>query len=156
MIVYRLVKAKHEQQAFTGEGARASGGRWNSKGVPAVYASDSAALALAEVAVNLQSGTALRHYVLLHAELPDALVQYLPEDALPANWRDSIPPGSTQAVGNAFLAERRALALRVPSSVVPGFNFLVNPLHEAFARFRNMGRTPLQVDARLQQLERGA
>jgi RES domain-containing protein len=36
---WRIVKAKHATTAFSGEGAAKTGGRWNSRGVPVVYAS---------------------------------------------------------------------------------------------------------------------
>ncbi|MHB8148190.1 MAG: RES domain-containing protein, partial [Vulcanimicrobiaceae bacterium] len=39
---------KHEATALSGEGARLYGGRWNTPGVAALYASSSLALALLE------------------------------------------------------------------------------------------------------------
>ena len=34
---WRIVKQKHSRSAFSGEGARRFGGRWNSPGVSMVY-----------------------------------------------------------------------------------------------------------------------
>ena len=37
LVGWRIVKQKHVRGAFSGEGARVFGGRWNSIGVPVVY-----------------------------------------------------------------------------------------------------------------------
>ncbi len=63
---WRIVKSRVSTAAFDGEGARLFGGRWNSPGVPAVYASESRALALLEVLVGLGDTTQLDAYVLLN------------------------------------------------------------------------------------------
>ena len=55
IISYRVVKEKYLDSAFDGEGARLYGGRWNSKGVPVVYTSDSLALCSLELFVHLPS-----------------------------------------------------------------------------------------------------
>lgn len=52
-ISYRVVKEKYRGSAFDGEGARLYGGRWNCKGVPVVYTSDSLALCSLEIFVHL-------------------------------------------------------------------------------------------------------
>ena len=49
---WRLIKAVHADDAFSGEGARRGGGRWNSKGVRIVYTSESLSLATLEVMVH--------------------------------------------------------------------------------------------------------
>jgi len=51
--IWRLVKAGRTHSAWDGEGAFRFGGRWNSRGVRAVYASSSLALALLETLVHL-------------------------------------------------------------------------------------------------------
>ncbi len=51
MRVYRLSKLKYSGD-LTGRGAEMSGGRWNSKGSPNIYTSDSIALSRAEIAVR--------------------------------------------------------------------------------------------------------
>jgi RES domain-containing protein len=47
MLVYRIARAAYS--ALDGEGARRSGGRWNSPGTPVVYTAGSRALAVLEV-----------------------------------------------------------------------------------------------------------
>ena len=51
---FRLCKTKHLATAFTGEGARLNGGRWNSPGNSVVYTSASLSLATLEVLVHLE------------------------------------------------------------------------------------------------------
>jgi len=43
---WRVIKRKYLESAFDGEGARRSGGRWNSPGRPAIYTAESSALAI--------------------------------------------------------------------------------------------------------------
>src|SRR5204863_6047762 len=50
---YRIFKPKHAATAFTGEGARLYGGRWNNKGTPMVYTAGSRALAALEMLVHV-------------------------------------------------------------------------------------------------------
>lgn len=50
---WRIVKEKHAATAFSGEGARLYGGRWNSVGTSLVYTSGTKALAALESLVHL-------------------------------------------------------------------------------------------------------
>lgn len=54
MRTWRLTTARHAHTAFTGEGARRYGGRWNAKGVPVVYTAGSLSLAMLEMLVQDQ------------------------------------------------------------------------------------------------------
>jgi hypothetical protein len=58
MRIWRLCREPYAAEAFSGEGARRFGGRWNSRGVPMVYASTSLALAAIELFVHLEPGQA--------------------------------------------------------------------------------------------------
>jgi RES domain-containing protein len=46
LTVWRITTARHVSTAYSGEGARLFGGRWNPKGVPLVYTAESRVLAL--------------------------------------------------------------------------------------------------------------
>ena len=61
---WRIFKPKHAAMAFTGEGARQFGGRWNSKGTAIVYTAGSAALAALEMLVHIASHELLEAYQL--------------------------------------------------------------------------------------------
>ena len=51
---WRITKARHAATAFTGGGAKAYGGRWNSPGTAVVYTAGSISLAILEMLVNMQ------------------------------------------------------------------------------------------------------
>ena len=143
MIVWRLAKAAFA--ALVGEGARTFGGRWNSPGRPVLYASASPSLAVLEVMVHLDLPADLLpdDYRLLEIELPD--------DA-PRERLDAAPleAAASTAIGDEFLARGEALALIVPSVVIPvEWNALVNVSHPAMASVRLVSNRPFAFDPRL-------
>lgn len=131
---YRLVKKKWAREAFTGEGARLFGGRWNSRGYPCVYLAGSESLAMLEVMVHLDAHALLRQYRLFRVAIPDTELDHLAKGDLPDNWRDELAPEETALLGNRWLEEEPAgLALSVPSVIVPReLNYLLNPGHPDF------------------------
>ena len=56
---WRITKRKHARDAFTGEGAREFGGRWNNPGTAIVYTAQSQSLAALEMLVHLDSSELL-------------------------------------------------------------------------------------------------
>jgi Uncharacterized conserved protein len=148
--VWRLVKEKYAGSAFSGEGARQGGGRFNSPGRPVVYTSESLALAELEIMVHLPTSHLLASYVAFRARLPDETVETLDRATLPSNWRQSPVPRSVQAVGDAWLQSGSSLALRVPSAVVPAEdNVLINPQHARFEEVTVGGPLDPDIDDRL-------
>lgn len=132
---WRLVKAKHAERAFDGEGARLFGGRWNSAGTRVVYCSETLALAALEVVVRVQSSRLLTAYVAFPLEFPEALIAIVNPGALPPGWRDTPPPATARQVGDAWIAEARSAVLKVPSAIVEEeYNCLLNPAHADFSR----------------------
>lgn len=150
MHVWRLVKEKYVDSAFSGEGARQGGGRFNSPGRPVVYTSESLALAELEILVHLPTSHLLASYVAFRVRLPDETVEALDRATLPSNWRASPVPRSVQAVGDAWLHSGSSLALRVPSAVVPAEdNVLINPEHARFEEVTIEGPLDPDIDDRL-------
>jgi RES domain-containing protein len=146
---WRLVKTRFLATAWDGEGARAVGGRWNSVGVPVVYVASSLSLALVEVLVHLPAGL-LAAYSAVPVSFEGTHAAELADRDLPADWREVPPPDSTRAIGDRFVADGRALALRVPSVVVPSeSNYLLNPAHPAFASIRIGAPVSFPFDPRL-------
>lgn len=134
MQLWRLVKTRYAATAFDGEGARIHGGRWNSPGTRVAYASSNSALAVLEVVVHMTAGVGLAGYSLVRASIPDSRVEELLASDLPKNWSGSPVPPEVQAIGDAWARSGRALAITVPSAIVPGsYNVLINPAHAAFA-----------------------
>jgi len=148
---FRLVKGRYADQAFDGEGARLSGGRWNSKGVAVVYAADSIALAALELLVHLQSHEILNSYRLYRIEIGNTDLLALDRRDLPEDWRHDPPPSSTARVGDGWVASNDSLALLVPSVVIPAQqNVLINPAHPRFQRaMKTVRQEPFEFDPRL-------
>src|SRR6266571_1768578 len=53
---WRIVATRFASGAFSGEAARAEGGRWNSPGVRMVYTAGTISLALLELLIHLNTG----------------------------------------------------------------------------------------------------
>lgn len=150
MIVWRVVSRRYAASAFDGAGARRSGGRFNSPGVPVVYTSDTLALAVFEVAVHLPSYRALLGRVAFRVEVPDRFVEVLDEAALPPDWRSTPPSRSTQALGDAWVRGARSVALHLPSVLLPHHaNVVLNPAHPDWPAVRVGAPEPVPIDSRL-------
>lgn len=134
LTVWRLLTARFAQSAFSGEGARLYGGRWNRKGVAMVYTAGSQSLAMLEMLV--QDEPLRARYVMVPAALPKNLkIERVIPAQLPADWRDLGGRERLQAIGSDWARRRSSAVLAVPSVVIPTeTNYLLNPLHPAFAR----------------------
>lgn len=132
--VWRLVTSRFALDAFTGEGARLYGGRWNPKGVPMVYTAGSQSLAMLEMLV--QDEPLRARYVMIPAVLPPHLrIERVTPEQLPDNWRDTAARQDLQVLGGVWTRRQSSAVLAVPSAVIPSeTNYLLNPLHPAFSR----------------------
>ena len=148
--LWRVVKRTHAATAFDGKGAQRFGGRWNSPGRRTVYVSASKSLALLEILVHLDVAQRLPRLVAFAFELDERLIERLSAEPLPRQWRTLRGRSITQRFGDEWLASGRALALAVPSTIVPEeSNYLLNPTHPAFARLKFGRPMPFLVDPRL-------
>ena len=149
MQVWRICKSMHAAGAFDGEGARRFGGRWNSPGVPMVYASTSLALAALELFVHLEPGLAPDDLVFLSATLPDgepALT--IARAELPADWRSN--QVASRKIGDDWIRATVSLALMVPSIPIPTeWNVLINPLHPRMSELKVDAPQAFVFDARM-------
>jgi RES domain-containing protein len=149
-IAWRIVKKRHADSAFRGEGARQYGGRWNSPGIPIAYASETRALCLLEVLAGLGSIRHLQSYVLIPATFDDSLILSVVQERLRADWRQSPPPPSTQQIGDEWASLEQSAILRVPSVIVPDeHNYLLNPVHPDFQHIRIGSPEEITIDSRL-------
>jgi RES domain-containing protein len=134
---WRIVGANHQNKAFTGDGARIHGGRWNSKGVAVVYTADSLALASLEMMVNLPAPKLLEKYVRISAHFDPNIVSDLSKADLPLDWNSRPISPSTRTIGDRWIKMRSSAVLRVPSIVVPDeHNYLLNPTHPDFTKIK--------------------
>ena len=152
MLIWRICKARYADEAFLGRGVRRFGGRWNSPGVPMVYASPSLSLAAIELFVHLEPNLQPDDLVSISALLPEGEpAQHLEPDKLPPDWwTDDVEP--LRAIGDRWIGERSSLAIEVPSAAMRmEWNVLVNPLHPAIARLEIDPPQPFHFDARIFQ-----
>jgi RES domain-containing protein len=149
---WRITKRKHARNAFTGEGAREFGGRWNNPGTAIVYTAQSQSLAALEMLVHLDSSELLQKYVLIGVEFDQSLIRPVDPSALPRHWRSDPPPPEARSIGDQWVFAGSSAVLQVPSALVPGENnFLLNPEHQDFARLRFGKPLAFRFDPRLQR-----
>ncbi|MCP1603937.1 RES family NAD+ phosphorylase [Pseudomonas citronellolis] len=130
LYLWRLDRREHADGWDSGIGAELAGGRWNSKGVRAVYASADAATAILEVAVHkgFPALDRVPHVLTCARILDPARVLRVEPGSLPnRNWLvPGIPSHGQQVFGNELLAAHPFIL--IPSAVVPhGWNLLLSP-----------------------------
>jgi len=148
--LWRLCREVHAADAFSGEGARLFGGRWNSRGVPMVYASSSLALATIELFVHLEPHQMPRDLVSIEAFLPeDEQVESWEGKLLPPNWW-SDEFGPMRAQGDSWIRSRQSLAVLVPSVPIrQEWNLLLNPRHPRMSEVTVHAVQPFVFDDRM-------
>jgi RES domain-containing protein len=147
MLVYRLTKEKYKD-SLSGKGAAIMGGRWNSPGVEIIYAASNRALAMSEVAVHVTFEMMPHNYWMMEIELPEKDYEKIID--LPKKWNAFPYAEATRAVGDKFVLEQNALAIKVPSAVVQGeWNILINPNHKNFDQVKIIKAEPFSLDRRL-------
>ena len=134
--VWRLVTKHRRADAFTGEGARLYGGRWNRKGIPMIYTAQSQALAMVEMLV--QDEPLRARYVFIPADIPESLtIERIGLKQLPKNWRSAQQIEWLREYGSKWALSKRTVVLAVLSAVVPTeINYLMNPLHPSFSQIK--------------------
>ena len=149
MRVYRICKKAHA--AFDGEGARLHGGRWNRRGTPVVYASESLALAALELLVHADPSLLPADLVSVAADVPDSVsIESVAARDLPRDWRRHPAPEALADRGTEWAKSGRTAVLAVPSALIPRErNFLLNPAHPDFRKIRPQAAEPFALDARL-------
>lgn len=149
LTVWRLTTARFAKSAFSGEGARLYGGRWNRKGVPMVYTASSQSLAMLEMLV--QDEPLRARYVMIEVRLPKVVtMERIEVEELPSDWRELAVREKLQAIGTEWARKRTSAVLAVPSVVIPAeTNYLLNPLHRGFRRIRIGRPQRFETDLRL-------
>jgi RES domain-containing protein len=150
---YRILKRKFTATAFSGEGARLYGGRWNSPGVAVVYTSSVISLAILEWRCHLSQWPAPPS-VLIEIEFDPSLV-WSPA-RLPANWWLFPFPKANAAVGDHWVRSGRSAVLKLPSAMIPRdhdeYNYLLNPAHPDFGKIKIGRPRTFRMDPRLGSL----
>jgi RES domain-containing protein len=150
MRLWRICRAIHAHGAFSGEGARLYGGRWNSQGVRVIYTSSSLALAAIETFVHLEPNLQPDDLVSIEAEMPhDVATERLDQKSLPRKWY-ALRDESLRIFGDRWIRGGRTLALHVPSAAIRAeWNLLLNPEHSDFRKLKIEKPTLFEFDLRM-------
>jgi len=147
---WRICAPEYADVAYSGEGARIHGGRWNSKGRAVVYSSESISLAVLEQLVHTEDPMVLDAFVVVSATLDEGSIELLAPSSLPDDWRTYPAPSSLKEIGDAWLSEGRSLVLKVPSVTVKGqHNYLINLTHSDFGSIEASEPEALDLDPRI-------
>jgi RES domain-containing protein len=154
-VVWRIAAdtAAYLSDDLSGKGAETTGGRWNRKGTPLVYSSDSIALACLETVVHLGGSDPLPlNRYLVRIDIPAAAWQARTrlDHSLHVGW-DALPEGLVSIEwGTIWAQSAHRLVAQVPSIVVPEeFNVLLNPAHPDVAKLIAKKVRKWTFDARL-------
>jgi RES domain-containing protein len=153
MTAWRITKARTSLEAFSGEGAKLYGGRWNSRGTAVIYTAATRSLAMLEVLVHLRGGrqmTPLIPFLLYPVTFDESLVEAAQEHPLPQDWDHEPPLQSSQSFGDRWASACSSAVLAVPSVIIPAeLNYLLNPRHPRFPKLKIGKPEPCRIDPRL-------
>lgn len=150
--LWRIDQQRHYKTWHTGEGAFRVGGRWNTPGVRAVYASLDPSTACLEVAVHKGFNvldTAPHH--LTSARVIDAAKIHVvpPEDIPNPNWlTPATPSRGQQNHGNGLLREHACIL--IPSAVSRHSWNLIFDADQADLLYDDVKQERFALDPRLQ------
>lgn len=124
-----------------------SDNRWNSSDVQVAYAAESLALAALELLTYTGNYPSLTGYQLFTYELAHEEIEAVDPTVLPTDYTQ------TRRYGDSWAEERRILALKVPSVVVPlSYNYLINPSHPDFDDRKVKAQGAFVYDERIAKL----
>jgi len=147
---WRIVRAASVRSAFTGEGARVYGGRWNSRGTAVIYVGEHESLAALELLVHLTPLSPIDRYLSFRIEWEDKLTEHFPVKNLPPHWNAEPPTFQTMQIGDEWIRAGKSVALAVPSVLSTSeMNFLLNPKHPDFKRIKSSEPIEYRFDSRL-------
>jgi len=147
---WRIVRAARANTAFTGEGARIYGGRWNSPGTAVIYVSEHESLAALELLVHLTPLVPDARYLSFRVEWDDRLTSHLPVKNLPPHWNAEPPGIQTMQIGDEWVHTGRSVSLAVPSVLSTSeVNYLLNPKHPDFRKIKISEPLEYRFDSRL-------
>lgn len=154
MRVFRLAKekpGKYRADDLSGNGAALAGGRWNPKGMAALYTCCHASTAVLEARVHASGLLPVSNFFLITLNVPDEIFHNAYAPDLPGDWnaldRD---PVSTVDLARGWLVTGKQLAMLVPSVVCPSdYNLILNPTHPDMRLVSTVDKQLFTLDRRL-------
>ena len=147
MRAYRIADMRFP--ILDGAGAQLAGGRWNSPGMPVVYAAETFAGAVLEVLVHMGHLKMPKNRVYVELSIPEVLVSTGSVEEMSV-WAVADPIASRR-FGDQWLRTGDSPVLLVPSLVTQGVekNLLINPRHPAFPEIKASASKKVEWDPRL-------
>jgi RES domain-containing protein len=148
------VTKDYPAEDMSGGGAKATGGRWNDKGVALLYTSENRSLACLETLVHVVSGGLPLNRILVRLDVPDTVWQAAILFDPNANIGWDVDPAGLVSIdaGTAWVKSRASALMVVPSAIVPDErNILINPAHADAAQIAATKIRRWTYDARLKK-----
>src|SRR5438067_9672351 len=147
---WRIVRAARVDTAFTGEGSRLYGGRWNSRGTPVVYVSEHESLAALEIFVHTMPLSPTERYFSFRVDWDDKLTEYFPIKSLPPDWNAEPPTNGSMRVGVDWVRTGGCAVLALLSLLrTSELNDLLNPTHADFEKIKMASPVESGFDLRM-------
>lgn len=150
LVAWRLDQAKYATTWDNGEGAYLAEGRWNSKGVRAVYCSIDPATAILEVAVHkgFKALDTVPHVLTAIDVDPSNVFVVQPATVPNPNWlRPGIPSAGQQAFGDDLLTKYKFIL--IPSAVSTASWNLIFVSSNAVGAYKKRSQETFALDTRL-------
>lgn len=152
---WRIDQERHRADWASGEGAFRVGGRWNMRGMRAVYAALDPATACLEVAVHkgFRVLDTAPHY-LTSARIRDVSRLHIvwPESVANPNWLTPASPGKNQQRHGTALLQQHGCIL-IPSAVSRHSWNLIFDAEQAEGLYEDVAQERFALDPRLQAQE---
>lgn len=148
MILHRICSMQYRED-LSGTGAKMFGGRWNSKGIAALYLTEYISLSVLEMLVHTQFKDFFIELSLLNISIPDTVeIKEIKLQKMKADWIEDY--SYTKFIGNEFIKSGDGLILKVPSAIVnEEHNFIINPAHSDFKKIKIFSIKNFKTDKRL-------
>lgn len=147
--VYRITKVRYKTD-LSGNGAAIAGGRWNRKGLPALYTAENSSLSVLEILAHCDRLSDLTGRIIQEFEIPDDSVEEIDTTKLSPDWRAVPWINETVEKGSLWLEGMRTLALKVPSVInSKESNYVINPRHPRMREVTLVSEEVLNVDRRI-------
>ncbi len=149
MLVYRIASTKCIRD-LSGEGARRFGGRWNKKGISALYTSENLALAALEILANTPVFSMPDLLSAIILQIPETSITEIKSAGLPSDWKKYPVPDILKEMGSEWLLSGESLVLKVPSVIIDmEYNYILNSHHLLIEKVKIMNVIPFSFDGRL-------
>lgn len=123
MYVYRICFTRFSKKLH----ASGRSNRWNKNDEFVIYTSESKALAILELRINIGNVYPKEHFSLIKIEIPDNDIVEVDLKSLPSGWKSIFNLSIPQAIGSKWYSSNSHLVLKVPSVVVnDAYNYVIN------------------------------